>query len=74
MLSLGTSPIDTADRVAHMTMLSAVICVMNVGNHLSQTLVHFVTARASLITDPSNIRSTNSCQVQTFQDNLCTYF
>ena len=41
---------------------------------LSQALVHFVMDRASLITDHENIRSSNSCQVYTFQNNLRAYF
>ena len=42
-------------RVSHMTILSVIICMMNVGyqraTRLSQALVHLVTARASLFMD-----------------------
>ena len=38
---------------------------------LSHALVHFVTARATLFTD-QKYKSTNTCQIQTFQNNLGT--
>ena len=43
---------------------------INLAHRLSQAPVHFVTALARLLTDHKNVRSSNSCQVQAFQDDL----
>ena len=63
--------------ITHMTILSTVVCVMNVWNQTSQA---FVTSScplracsSKLVYRPKNVKSTNSCQVQAFQDNLRTY-
>ena len=43
-------------------------------NRLSHAWLHFVTALASLLTDHRNVKSSNSCQVQVFQDNFWAHF
>ena len=61
-------------RITHMTMLSVVTCVMNVSNQTSQAFVRcscpYSDWLSKFVDRPQNVRPTNSCQVQAFQDYL----
>ena len=61
-----------------MTILSEIVCVMivriSLASRLSHALVHFVTDLASLFADHRDVGSSNSCQIQAFQDNLRANF
>ena len=65
-------------RVTHMTILSAVTCVMNVWN---QTSLSFVTSSCpsgdwscQCVHRPQDVWSSNPCHVQACQDNLWANF
>ena len=65
-------------RVTHMTKLSEFICVMNVRNQCCKSSVAclspFCDCSRKLVDRPQNVKSTTSCQVQAFQDNLWANF
>ena len=64
-------------RVTHMTILPVVFCVMNVGNHACQPSVTrscpYGDCASKFVYCPQDVWSTNSSQVQAFQDDLRTY-
>ena len=59
-------------RIAHMTILSEIFCVMNVWNQSCKPSVTcvspFCDSSRKLVDRPQNARSSNSCEVQAFQD------
>ena len=65
-------------RITHMTKVSVITRVVNVGNQTSQAFVTssspFCDSSCKFVYGPKNVRSTNSCQLQAFQDNLGSYF
>ena len=65
-LSLATDPICNVELYDPLDN----IVVSHLCERLLQTLVNLVTARASLFTDQRMSGSTNSCQIQVFQDNF----
>ena len=76
--SLAQSQSTMLRRITHMTMLSVVICVMNVWNQTSQA---FVTCScpysdwlSKFVDRPQNVWSSNSCHVQACQDNMWANF
>ena len=65
-------------HVSHMTILTIVICVMNIGNHSCSSFVTclspFCDWSRKLVDWPQDVRSSNSCQNQALQDNLRASF
>ena len=65
-------------RVSHMTILSEIVCVMNGRNQPCQASVTCLSPvcewSRKLVDWPENVRSSNSCQLQAFQDNVWANF
>ena len=63
-------------RIAHMTTLAVITRKMNVGNLSCQSsvtcLCPFCDRSCQVVDWPQNVKSTNPCQVQTFQYNMGT--
>ena len=61
-----------------MTMLSVITRVMNVGDQKNEAFATcsapFCDSSCKFVHGPKNVKSTNSGQVQAFQDNLWAYF
>ena len=65
-------------RVSHMTILTMVIWVMNVWNQPCESFITclspFCDWSCQFVHGPQDVRSSNSCQIQAFQDNLWANF
>ena len=63
--------------ISHMTILFVFTCMMNIWNQSIQAFVTglgpFCDWSCKFVHWPENIRSSNTCQVQAFQDNLRAY-